>query len=309
MKIRDPQEFEEEVEVVAGRTHVRPAKGARFRADLETFRFDSVGLFIIRANSFAVSIEPPHDFFSINIPLSLPFRALSRGRQKLFVPGDAYLLHSDEQLSLSAAEGCQLLVGTFFTAPMQEYISRLNQSGANALFSMDSQCSLSTPSGIRLQRKMAQTWSKIHSGEPADLSRIWLEETKDELVACFVKAVDTRRYDDHGVSGPLPVYMKIAEDFLCANLETPVTRDRLAQASSVSMRTLSRAFLKRYGVGPIGFLKQRRLDAAYRVLLGAEPGSTRVTDIAMRYGFVHMGKFSIEYRQTFGELPSKTLSR
>lgn len=309
MEIINPLDFEEKVEIVAGRTHVRPAKGTRFKADLQTFRFDSVGLFVIRANSFEVSIEPPHDFFSINIPLNFPFRARSKGKQRLFVPGDAYLLHNDEQLSLIAAEGCQLLVGTFFTAPIQEYICRLNQSEANASFTVDSQCSLSTPSGIRLQRAMAQAWSKIHSGKPEDLSRLWLEETKDELITCFVKAVDTQKYHDHGLSGPVPVYMKIAEDYLCANLEIPVSRDLLAEASGVSMRTLSRAFLKRYGMGPIGFLKQRRLDAAYRTLLGVEPGTTRVTDVALRYGFVHMGKFAIEYRQAFGEMPSTTVSR
>ena len=62
-------------------------------------------------------------------------------------------------------------------------------------------------------------------------------------------------------------------------------------------------------MGPIAFLKQRRLDAAYRTLLGAKAGTTTVTDTALRYGFSHMGKFAIEYRQTFGEMPSTSLSR
>jgi len=140
-------------------------------------------------------------------------------------------------------------------------------------------------------------------------SRLWLKEIEDELIACFVKAVDTHKPDDRGLSGLAPAYLKIAEDFLCANLEAPVTRDRLADASGVSMRTLSRAFLKRYGMGPIGFLKQRMLDAAYRILLGVDPGTSRVTDVALRYGFVHMGKFAVEYRKAFGEMPSTTLSR
>jgi AraC family ethanolamine operon transcriptional activator len=62
-------------------------------------------------------------------------------------------------------------------------------------------------------------------------------------------------------------------------------------------------------MGPIGFLKQRRLDAAYRTLLGTESGTTTVTDTALRYWFVQMGKFAIEYRETFGEMPSTSLSR
>jgi AraC-like DNA-binding protein len=169
--------------------------------------------------------------------------------------------------------------------------------------------SLSTPSGIKLQRTMARAWSEICVDRSAVESRVWLGEIEDDLISCFLKAVDTRKYGDRGFIGQVPGYMKIAEDFLCANLESPVTRDRLAEVAGVSIRTLSRAFLKRYGMGPVGFLKQRRLDAAYRNLLGAEPNTSRVTDVAIRYGFVHMGKFSIDYKRAFGEMPSTSLSR
>ena len=40
----------------------------------------------------------------------------------------------------------------------------------------------------------------------------------------------------------------------------------------------------------------------------AQPGES-VTEIAMQWGFTHMGRFSIEYRRRFGESPSETLSR
>ncbi len=82
----------------------------------------------------------------------------------------------------------------------------------------------------------------------------------------------------------------------------------LAEVAGVSIRTLSRAFSKRHRMGPLAFLKQRRFDATYRALLGATPEETSVTQVAMNYGFWHMGKFAIEYRQLFGESPSHTLS-
>ncbi|MCK4707727.1 MAG: hypothetical protein KAU21_03845, partial [Gammaproteobacteria bacterium] len=116
MKFTNTEEFEENVAPVAGSTHIQPARGSRFNADLQLFRFDNIGLFTIRAHSFHASIEPPHDFFSVNIPLNLPFYIRHKGNQKLFTSGDAYLLHNNDELDLTAAEGCQLLVGTFFTA-------------------------------------------------------------------------------------------------------------------------------------------------------------------------------------------------
>jgi AraC-like DNA-binding protein len=73
--------------------------------------------------------------------------------------------------------------------------------------------------------------------------------------------------------------------------------------------TLSKAFHQRHGTSPMRFLKQRRLQAVQRALLAADPGSTTVTDVAMRFGFFHLSQFAADYRQALQELPSETLRR
>jgi len=50
-----------------------------------------------------------------------------------------------------------------------------------------------------------------------------------------------------------------------------------------------------------------RLTQARRALLSAERGT--VTQIAMRFGFLELGRFAVDYRSTFGERPSETLRR
>ena len=62
-------------------------------------------------------------------------------------------------------------------------------------------------------------------------------------------------------------------------------------------------------MGPMAFIKQRRLDAAYLDLLSAKPDVTSVTQVAVNYGFSHIGKFAIEYGKAFGEMPSISLAR
>lgn len=56
-------------------------------------------------------------------------------------------------------------------------------------------------------------------------------------------------------------------------------------------------------------LRIHRLNLAHRDLVRARDRPTRVTDIAMDHGFLHLGRFSAEYRRFFGETPSQTLRR
>lgn len=76
--------------------------------------------------------------------------------------------------------------------------------------------------------------------------------------------------------------------------------------TGVALRTLHRAFLERFGIGPKAYLVRRRLSRVHAELTCARP-DTLVADVANRWGFWHMGQFAKDYRRTFGELPSETL--
>ena len=52
-----------------------------------------------------------------------------------------------------------------------------------------------------------------------------------------------------------------------------------------------------------------RLSNARRALLSADGKLTKVTEIAVSFGFAELGRFSVEYKKAFGESPSQTLNR
>lgn len=87
----------------------------------------------------------------------------------------------------------------------------------------------------------------------------------------------------------------------------PWTAGELAAAISVSTRSLHDGFRRSMGTSPLAYLRELRLHAVHDELAIAEPGSIRVTDVAARWGFVHMGRFAATYRRQFAELPSDTL--
>ncbi len=78
----------------------------------------------------------------------------------------------------------------------------------------------------------------------------------------------------------------------------------LCEAVGTNRRTLHLGFLELYGIPPMKYLRALRLCGARRSILAAQDPDVRVTDIAMAWGFTHLGRFSAAYRAFFGELPS-----
>jgi transcriptional regulator GlxA family with amidase domain len=56
------------------------------------------------------------------------------------------------------------------------------------------------------------------------------------------------------------------------------------------------------------YVRNARFERVRESLLRAEAEES-VTEIAVGWGFTHMGRFSVEYRKRFGESPSETLRK
>jgi transcriptional regulator GlxA family with amidase domain len=111
------------------------------------------------------------------------------------------------------------------------------------------------------------------------------------------------------VSKPNHELVEQAERLALANFQTPLDIPTLCRTLAVSERTLRKAFQKIRGLPPCRRLRMLRLSGARRVLLSAHGRCVTVTEIATSFGFVELGRFSVEYRKTFGESPSETLGR
>ena len=100
-----------------------------------------------------------------------------------------------------------------------------------------------------------------------------------------------------------------AERLALANLDEPLHISTLCRTLEISERTLRKAFHKMRGLPPCRHLRMLRLSQARRALLYADAKLATVTEIATCFGFVELGRFSVEYRKMFGESPSQTLHR
>lgn len=92
-----------------------------------------------------------------------------------------------------------------------------------------------------------------------------------------------------------------------ANDGQPLFIDDMCRATQVSERSLRNIFHEFFGVGPMRLLKVRQLREIRAALLRADPQRDTVARIAARFGIWDFSLFARNYKQLFGEAPSRTL--
>jgi AraC family ethanolamine operon transcriptional activator len=98
------------------------------------------------------------------------------------------------------------------------------------------------------------------------------------------------------------------EEYMWAHGQERISLEDLCSAAGCSARTLRYAFRERYGVSPMSLLKRVRLQGLRRDLLDAPSHSTTVLDVALRWGFWHLGHLGRDYKALFRETPAATLT-
>jgi len=104
-----------------------------------------------------------------------------------------------------------------------------------------------------------------------------------------------------------PKVIKQAVELIEAHAAEPLTVEDVAEAVGIGVRALQEGFRRYLDSTPMNYLREVRLRRIRVELEVADPTHTNVTDIAMRWGFLHAGRFSVQYRERFGESPSATL--
>ena len=104
-----------------------------------------------------------------------------------------------------------------------------------------------------------------------------------------------------------PRAVRTAVEAMRADPSRPFTISDLAGLTGISRRSLQLSFQRYLGVPPMTYLRYVRLAHAHQQLQQADPAAASVADIAIRCGFLHLGRFASAYRARYGVPPSRTL--
>jgi len=139
----------------------------------------------------------------------------------------------------------------------------------------------------------------------ADAAEFWKRSIIEAMTATILAGTPS------DFDGPLLSAKRIVrkvEDYIEAAGLKPVHISEICSEVHVSRRTLHRAFYDAIGIGPVAFLRCRRLCCVHSTLRNSDPATTTIADVAMQQGFLNLGRFSGYYRSLFDECPSRTLA-
>lgn len=158
--------------------------------------------------------------------------------------------------------------------------------------------------------------SKLKDYINADRRRALPSSAHDILTRSIVDAVTDLYLDARPAPKPkvfaaakLGRIVRKAEERFESAQSGPVSLADLCAAAGVSQGTLHNAFMAMCGNSPMAHFKKRRLTDARLALLEPRPNRRLVKSAAFDSGLTHLGRFSAEYRELFGESPTTTLNR
>lgn len=299
-----PDQTTEMLKPVSPGIELRKRRSGRFHAGAAGNALPGMGVFKIGL-SHANVLSPGLQFYSLTPPLDGSVEVTAGRRSARVSPGVLHLQPAGREFDLRTAEMGSTLVVNLDASLLERH---LRGAGSAETTAIPSQIELGGESGTSLVRYLEFLWSDLQTPNSAFRSSVVATEA-----AMLVAAMIADLVDDHAepvpTGGPERDALRMAAEFLRANVDSPVALADVAEAAGVSVRTLSRTFKKHHGMGPIRFLTEMRLDVVRFVLLARSSEETRITRVALEHGFASPGRFAVQYRGRFGEMPSQTLAR
>ncbi|WP_327048578.1 AraC family transcriptional regulator [Microbispora sp. NBC_01189] len=313
VRTQDVDEAKARVGEVLGCHQLRPVEpGAPIHACMNGVEFDGVGLYCLDYGT-AVSITPQmlDGHLLVEMPLTGTAEVCHGSERITSTPELASVLSLNRPMSMRWAAGHRELITRFNRGALENQLGRLlgRRPDRPLTFSL----------GMDLTRPPARSWRSVVEllRNEAETGGGMLEQPLvvrqlEGLLMTQLLIAQPSNYSDALCGGQrrvAPPTVKRAVRLIEDHADEPLTVEDIAEAVGVSARALQEGFRRHLEKTPMGYLREVRLDRVRAELAVTDPVAATVTDVAYRWGFAHLGRFSLAYRQRFGESPSDTLRR
>jgi AraC-like DNA-binding protein len=148
------------------------------------------------------------------------------------------------------------------------------------------------------------------AAEPVDENPL-LAATLERHVAAVLLAALPMEAQQEPATGArrdgTPALMRRVEAYIEEHADDDISLADIAGVIYVNPRTLQYMFRKHRDCTPMEYVRRVRLHHAHLDLVAGDRMRVTVGQVAARWGFAHLGRFAIYYREEYGQSPHVTL--
>ena len=275
------------------------------------FRTPAMSFSVIRYGAeVRVAPQALESFFLIQLPLKGGDRIESGKDSLLSQPGRGTIHCPDESFAMNWSADCSKIAVRIECDAIERHAAALLGRPLPQRLQFTPEMDTRQGSGLAWERTIRQLLRSVQQ-TPELVGHPLMQAQLEQLIMSGLLIWQNNTLSNslgQPTAMVLPRHLKLAEDYMRAHLDAPITNEQLAALTGISLRTLYNSFRKFRGVSPMRHLRDLRMEKVREALL--DTGTLRnVTSVATRWGFFELGRFAAEYKRRYGESPSDTLRR
>lgn len=287
---------------------------ARTRLNVSASRADMGPLTLVHLQHGAdVFIDPEalEHFYLMQIPLQGVAQCIVNGEAIEMKPGRVCLVSPTQRIKMRLRQDCRYLIVKIDRAYLEAQLADELDCCPRQPLEFQPDIPLGGTSIAGILSLIGHLEGRAFEGDALYLRHDVQSHAASMLVRSMLHGLQSNYSDQLETANSAairPRFIRQAEAYINANVAARLNPAEIANAASVSVRGLHRGFRDYFDMTPMEYVKGRKL-LKIRELLN-QPGSEHsVTELALQFGFNHLGHFAESYKRRFGELPSRTARR
>ncbi|MCR8102861.1 AraC family transcriptional regulator, partial [Pseudomonas aeruginosa] len=225
------------------------------------------------------------------------------GQEHALAPGELLLINPDDPVDLTYSADCEKFIVKLPCALLEAICAEQRWSHpARGVRFLEHRYRLDQLEGF--VGLLALVCREAESGERLARVDSHFEQILGSKLLTLLKT-NVSREDP----GDAQVVFARLDAYIRRHLQSEIEVAALAEQAHMSTRSLYALFERQLGESPRQYIRRLRLERIRACL--EDPGCRvrNLTELALDFGFAHLGRFAEQYRRQFGELPSETLRR
>lgn len=257
-----------------------------------------------------VSAEGLDNFYLVQVPLSGQCDIQTDSKCVTARPATAFIATFNKKMQQHISADSRLLQIKIDRTAIEHKLSDLLERPITKPVEFDLLMPLQDPKGASWWRSIEYLINEFEQEESFLISGPGVTGVEHAVITSLLYA-QPHNYSEalQIMKTPIaPAHVKRAEQYMQDEIASPITLAELVAVCQVSERTLHESFKRFRQTTPMNYLRTIRLKNVHKDLICAKD-KVCITDVATKWGFTQLGRFSSLYKKMYGESPSETLRR